>query len=253
MHPAKQCSFEEDINIPFIVRGPNVPKGHTTDIVTTHTDLAPAILELAGAPIRDDFDGLSIPLTKGGLYRAAEARHEHVTIEHWGYASNEGKVYDWYPKITLNNTYKSVRIASDSYNLLYQVWCSNERELYDLSMDPGQMVNLLRPDEAEAAPAYLMGVALDKVTTRLDALLFVLKSCKGEACVRPWREIHTSGNVENLRDSLSPRFDAFYERQTAQVRFDKCEMGYIIDSEGEQARNDTWRMEELDPNWHAWT
>ena len=34
----------------------------------------------------------------------------------------------------MNNTYKSARILGDGYNLYYAVWCSNEHELYDLSV-----------------------------------------------------------------------------------------------------------------------
>lgn len=31
-----------------------------------------------------------------------------------------------------NNTYKSVRLLGEGYNLYYSVWCNNEHELYDL-------------------------------------------------------------------------------------------------------------------------
>lgn len=33
-----------------------------------------------------------------------------------------------------NNTYKSVRLLGQGYNLYYSVWCNNEHELYDLSV-----------------------------------------------------------------------------------------------------------------------
>lgn len=36
--------------------------------------------------------------------------------------------------IFANNTYKSVRIIGEEYNLYYSVWCSNEHELYDLTV-----------------------------------------------------------------------------------------------------------------------
>lgn len=41
-----------------------------------------------------------------------------------------------------NNTYKSVRILGEVYNLYYSVWCNNEHELYDLSVSG--MMNHLR-------------------------------------------------------------------------------------------------------------
>ncbi|KAI5924219.1 alkaline-phosphatase-like protein [Camillea tinctor] len=250
MQPAKQCSFEEDINIPLIIRGPGVPKRYTTDIVTTHTDLAPTLLKMVGAAPRNDFDGLAIPLTRHGLWHARKQRHEHVTVEHWGFASNEGQVFDWYPRLHMNNTYKAVRVISESYNLHYQVWCNNERELYDLTTDPGQMVNLLHPDEhAPTSEVLLGGVPRERLVQRLDALLFVLKSCKAETCIRPWEALHPAGNVESLREALSPRFDAFYERETGKIRFERCEMGYLLEAEGPQFE----KGERIDPGWHEWT
>lgn len=134
LQPGKECSFEEDINIPLLVRGPGVPKGETSEIVTTHTDLAPTFLGLAGAPLKASFDGIPVPLTREGLEEAERARHEHVTVEFWGIAAFEA-VRDFEDSLVVpNNTYKAVRIISDSYNLLYTVWCTNEHELYDLNV-----------------------------------------------------------------------------------------------------------------------
>lgn len=89
-----------------------------------------------------------------------------------------------------------------------------------------------------AAPAELLGVSLEKVTARLDGLLFVLKSCKGTTCTHPWRALHPEGSVENLRDALSPRFDEFYVQQQKKVSYSRCESGYIVDSEGPQFERD---------------
>ena len=49
----KQQCFEEDINVPLIIRGPGFGAGQTTDLVTGHVDLAPTILNLAGVAIKD--------------------------------------------------------------------------------------------------------------------------------------------------------------------------------------------------------
>jgi arylsulfatase A-like enzyme len=79
--------------VPLIIRGPGVPRNVTTDAVTTHTDLAPTILRLTGAPLQADFDGEAIPLTQSALAEAGSTRHEHVNVEYWGFALGEGK--DW--------------------------------------------------------------------------------------------------------------------------------------------------------------
>lgn len=147
LQPGKECGFEEDINIPLIVRGPGVPKNVSTDIVTTHTDLAPTFLQLIGAPLRADFDGEVIPTSRRGLLKASHKRHEHVNVEYWGFALGEGKDWDgsvykqifirkvadmFVVRIHHNNTYKALRLIGESYNLYYSVWCNNEHELYDL-------------------------------------------------------------------------------------------------------------------------
>jgi N-acetylglucosamine-6-sulfatase len=91
LNPGKECGFEEDINIPLIVRGPGVPIGQEADIVTAHTDLAPTILKLArGDWQRGDLDGSPIPLDGEGIEREKEARQEHVNVEYWGRSIPEG-------------------------------------------------------------------------------------------------------------------------------------------------------------------
>jgi Sulfatase len=133
LQPGKECGFEEDINVPLIIRGPGVPAGEVTDIVTSHTDIAPTIFSLIGKTPREDFDGAAIPVTANGLEVAKHARHEHVNVEYWGFALTEGEYGNqWY----WNNTYKSLRILGAGYNLYYAVWCNNEHELYDLDVSP---------------------------------------------------------------------------------------------------------------------
>jgi arylsulfatase A-like enzyme len=163
LQPGKQCAFEEDVNIPFIVRGPGIPQNHSTDIVTTHTDLAPTFLALAGATLRADFDGQVIPLhgltttpqhdrSPSSSFRSSPIGHslsapsshwspEHINIEQWGVIMSEGNHGSiLYP----NHTYKALRLISptNGYNLLYTVWCSGEHELYNLLADPYETENL---------------------------------------------------------------------------------------------------------------
>ena len=40
----------------------------------------------------------------------------------------------WYLALWPNNTYKAMRIVSDEYNLFYSVWCTNQKELYDMTV-----------------------------------------------------------------------------------------------------------------------
>lgn len=134
LNPGKECNLLEDVNIPLLVRGPGVPEGEVSEIITAHVDLAPTLLSLAHAPLRASFDGEPIPLTSEDLQRAEKSRHEHVAIEFWGMAVFEAVARFEDNVVLFNNTYKTVRVISDNYNLRYTVWCNNEHELYDLTV-----------------------------------------------------------------------------------------------------------------------
>ncbi|KAF2864021.1 alkaline phosphatase-like protein [Piedraia hortae CBS 480.64] len=124
LQPGKQCAFEEDINVPLVVRGPGVSR-REVGVVTTHTDLAPTFLGLAGVEGREGFDGVAIPLRgeEGG-------RQEHVNIEMWGIVMSEGK---YGSELYRNHSYKALRVVGE-WDLLYTVWCTGEHELYDLKV-----------------------------------------------------------------------------------------------------------------------
>ena len=74
----KRQPYDENIRVPFIVRGPGVPQRKNSTSVALNIDMvrqaadllphnclltvvqAPTILDLAGAPIPDDMDGISL-------------------------------------------------------------------------------------------------------------------------------------------------------------------------------------------------
>ncbi|PBP23005.1 arylsulfatase [Diplocarpon rosae] len=228
LQPGKSCGYEEDINVPLIVRGPGVAKNHTTSIVTTHTDLAPTFFDLLGIPQRDDFDGTAFPVTEAGIEIARTRRREHVNVEYWGFAGGEGK-YD-HEILHENNTYKAIRILGPGYNLYYSIWCTNEHELYNMDDDPHQLHNILSPSYNRNSS--IAGLPVHQVVARLDSLLFVLKSCTGLTCQHPWQTLHPTGDVLTLEDALAPKFDRFYEVEQPRVVYNFCSNGYLIDAEG---------------------
>jgi arylsulfatase A-like enzyme len=251
LQPGKECGFEEDINIPLIIRGPNVAKGAVSHAVTAHADLAPTFLSLIGAPQRADFDGVVIPLTIKEQEKAKTDRHEHVTVEYWGFVASEGK-FPYHDKngetfFLGNNTYKSIRIVGQEYDLYYSVWCHGEHELYDLQTDPGQLRNLL---DDKVKPKTLIGYSLESVVARLDSLLLVGKTCKGIVCSQPWKSLHPQGDVKTLGDALREEFDEFYEQRQPRVSFGWCVGGHVLEAEGAQFERDGlayWR-----PDWSVW-
>lgn len=144
----KKCGYEEDINIPMVIRGPNVPKNKATDIVTTHTDLAATFMSMLKLKEQPGMDGKAMPLTQKALDDNKDGPSEHVNVEMWSSGTyNENplikatatvyeeddeedvKVQAAIPGIG-KNTYKSLRLIGSGYNLYYSVWCTNEHELY---------------------------------------------------------------------------------------------------------------------------
>lgn len=104
MHPGKECGYgqipiltaplpkpqpqekvfadttpDTGIHIPFFVRGPGIAPGGSFDMVTTHTDVASTLLQIAG--VSKEHNGAVIPLhsVDSGI-----ARHEHASIEYFG-------------------------------------------------------------------------------------------------------------------------------------------------------------------------
>ena len=239
MGPGKKQGWETDVNIPMLWRGPGIAANHTSYAVSTHTDLAPTFLNLFGLDQRTNADGRPMP----EIVDTNEKPGEHINIELWGSAAP----YEVAPLLDLgsaipgyqNNTYKGLRIISDDYSLYYSVWCTNEHELYDMSQDNYQNVNLL-PNTLDItkvpSDTTYIGRPLCQVVSRLDTLLMVLKTCTGKECTNPWEILHPQGDVENLADALDSKFDDYYAAQP-KVEFTACMQGYIKQYEGDVGAN----------------
>jgi hypothetical protein len=214
--PNKRWPYEEDVNIPLLVRGPDVPKGVQSDITNSHTDIAPTILQMLGVPLRSDFDGAPIAYTEADL--AGSTKQELVNIEFWNMGDQVPSVYKHGSLKGLygNNTYKALRLMdNNSSSLFYSTWCTGEHEFYDMSTDAQQMNNWLGPDPKGNASEYY-GRPQSELIARLDTLLMVTKSCKQDTCRDPWRVLFPKGQVSNIQDAMNPSYDTFFINQ---VRF----------------------------------
>lgn len=91
--PGKTLSFEEDIHVPFIARGPGIP--HATDTVASYgiVDLSRTILDIAGAKADYEDDGVRIDLHQPKIDDLMEARDgeaRHSLTEYWVLGGGEG-------------------------------------------------------------------------------------------------------------------------------------------------------------------
>ncbi|KAI9349519.1 arylsulfatase-like protein [Obelidium mucronatum] len=206
LNAGKTTPYEDDINVPFIVRGPGVAQGAVRTESSTHTDIAPTFLKIAGAEnLAYDFDGTPIPIHSQD---PQEPNRESFAVEFWRPGGGElFRVAN-----ADENVYRSARIVGSTYSYLYTVWCTGHHELYDNIKDPEQLKNIYKN-----APISLLN--------RLDALVVVLKDCAGKECSSPWNNLHPAGNVKNLGDALNREFDAFY-KTTKRLKIKECLNGF---------------------------
>ncbi|KEY71313.1 hypothetical protein S7711_05905 [Stachybotrys chartarum IBT 7711] len=215
----KTLPYIEDTNIPFIVRGPGVPKGVISNAASAHIDLAPTFLDIMGVPAEEWpelLDGRSLlsdwrnPVPE--VPPEVGAAKEIINVEYWG--GNRIEVPD-YPYPMENNSYKSLRIVSEESAWLYVSWCTNEVELYNTTADPWEINNLAR-GEIQAEHQRLI--------SRLNAILMVTKSCTRDTCRDPWSLLqppNSTARISSLPSSMDPAFDRFYA-SIPKVRFGAC-------------------------------
>ena len=143
----KNAPYEEASRTPFIVRGPDLPRGLKSGVMVSHTDLPPTLLDLAGT-FWADLDGRSlVPVFSAGGERP-DGWREEVLVEDLGRGWNMLRTPRW----------------------SYVEWDEGQKELYDMHTDPYQ----LRSVHAEPDKADLMA--------RLSARLDTLKVCSGASC-----------------------------------------------------------------------
>ncbi|KAM5352299.1 hypothetical protein ACJ41O_005022 [Fusarium nematophilum] len=159
-----------------------MPGNVTSNVVSAHLAFAPTFLEIRGLP-EDQWpellDGRSLlpewldaaPEVKLEIGRAREI----LNIEFWG--DKVVKVPDYAGVLLANNSYKSLRIASEGSSFMFVTWCTNEIELYNTMADPWEIENLAR---GGMKPEH------QRLLDRLNAILLVTKSCTGNSCRDPW-------------------------------------------------------------------
>ena len=221
----KSLFWNEDTNLPFIVRGPGVPKNAKSDIPGLHLDLAPTFLDIAGVPEEEwpeFFDGRSLlPQWKnpGGDHGAGSGKgnsKESINIEYWGRAGIEAPTAGKLGSPFLNTTYKTVRTLGSGggegpgASWVYTKWCSGDAELYNTGADPYELTNL-----AGKRP---------RIEDRLNALLMVTKSCERGGCRDPWSLIKPKdgSKITTLEQALQERYDDFFKNEFERVQFGAC-------------------------------
>ena len=128
----KRHAYEESIRIPMIAWGPGyIEPGSVITPMVRNIDIAPTILELAGARAPDNMDGKSVlPVLRG----AQVADEGDFLYE-----------YYWENAFPHTPTVFALREARYKYIFYHGVWDTNE--LYDLQQDPDERTNLISAPE----------------------------------------------------------------------------------------------------------
>ena len=151
LREGKRLAYEEDIRVPLIVRGPDVPAGVTRSQMVLNNDLAPTFAEWAGATPLLTVDGRSLTPLLGSspparwrtAFLAEAAPHEQIG----------------------RPAYRAVR----TQNYLYVSYADGEKELYNLVRDPYELTSYYP-------------TAGSSLKDRLRSRLSSLAGCVGAGC-----------------------------------------------------------------------
>ena len=150
----KWSAYEEDIRVPLMVRGPNVPRGASRAHMVLNNDFAPTFARLGRVSTPTFVDGRSfVPLLQPGPPPPSNWRSAFLVEGKRG-----GTDLSW-------PGYKAVRTRTH----IWVEYASGERELYNLREDPYELQSL-----HQTAPSELK----QYLSSRLDRL----RGCARDGC-----------------------------------------------------------------------
>ena len=131
----KRWMYEESLKMPFIVKWPGVTKpGSKTTKMVQNLDYAETFLDIAGATIPDDMQGLSlVPLLKG------------ENPKDW----RRSIYYHYYEYPSVHMVPRHNGIRTNRYKLMH-FYQFDEWEFYDLKSDPDEYNNLYNNPEYQS-------------------------------------------------------------------------------------------------------
>ena len=130
----KRHAYEESMRVPMLAYAPGyIAPGSTVTPVVRNIDIAPTLLDLAGARATGPMDGRSVlPALRG----------EPVS---W-----EGEmVYEYYWEYAFPHTPTTLALRGDRYKFIYYPGVWDLQELYDLETDPKERRNLIDAPEQQ--------------------------------------------------------------------------------------------------------
>ncbi|HVS29964.1 MAG TPA: sulfatase [Thermoanaerobaculia bacterium] len=151
----KRHAYEESIRVPMLAWGPGlIAPGTRVDRMVLNVDIAPTLLDAAGAAVPANMDGRSfLPLLRG---RSATG---------W----RDAFVYTYYWEYNYPHTPTVFALREDRYKYMFYHGLWDKNELYDLEKDPIERVNLI-DDPAHKERAEAMRKRLFDVLEKENAV-----------------------------------------------------------------------------------
>ncbi len=150
----KRWMYEESFRMPFLARWPAAcPPGGSVNALAQNIDFAPTFLELAGVPVPEEMQGVSIaPLLRG------------ETPSDW----RKSLYYHYYMFPAEHRVARHRGVRTDRYKLIHY-YQTDEWELFDLESDTMEMVSLYDdPDYASVRDE--MKIELQRIREQYDDL-----------------------------------------------------------------------------------
>jgi N-acetylglucosamine-6-sulfatase len=146
----KFLAYEPATHLPLLIRGPGIEQGSKTGELAANVDIAPTVLELAGASADKSIDGRSlVPFLADSELRSRrpilfESFVETADVEAQGAISTSGSVRrgDGASASLLAppKDYAGIRLGPYKYI----AWPTGEKELYNINKDPNELNSLHR-------------------------------------------------------------------------------------------------------------
>ncbi|MEQ1904077.1 MAG: sulfatase-like hydrolase/transferase [Pirellulaceae bacterium] len=129
----KSLPYNRCTNVPLIVWSPTNFGNSNSELqhLISNIDIAPTLLDIAGAPIPEVVQGKSfLPILDGSFREPPETwRPDGVLVEGW----SENTILE----STIDANFTSIRFQ----NSVYTEWSNGDKEFYDLAVDPLQLEN----------------------------------------------------------------------------------------------------------------
>jgi N-acetylglucosamine-6-sulfatase len=189
----KRHLYEHDVRVPFVIRGPDIPRNATLDQIVLTIDIAPTMFHVMNngnsfhetVPLPDTMDGISfLPIANNTTQMGTYEERQDFLISYHGEGFEPCGLIDCPPPPHdafhtidgFNNTFHCVRslISSSPLTQTDYTYCEFDddedfAEYYDNLVDPWQLHNMIHNISKEER-------------SRLQKRLSTLRICRGQSC-----------------------------------------------------------------------